>query len=137
MPTRILALLALPLIVSGCAAGESPGSANPVAGVPEAKVLGAGQNCIMRDQVRQTVVRSAQVIDFEMNNGKVFRNTLTSPCPGLTFDRAITYENSINQLCRQQIVYALQNVGGVLQRGAGCSLGDFVPVEYVKRAKAK
>lgn len=99
---------------------------------PAATVKGPGQNCINRDQVRNTVVRSDRVIDFEMLGGKVFRSTLPARCPGLEWDRAITYETSINQLCKQQIVYALHTTGGTLRRGAGCSLGEFVPVEYVK-----
>ena len=77
-------------------------------------------------------MRSDRVIDFEMNGGKVYRSTLKNRCPGLGWDRAITYETSIDQLCTQQIVYSLQNIGGVPQRGAGCALGEFVPVEYVK-----
>ncbi|PLK23787.1 hypothetical protein C0V72_07790 [Porphyrobacter sp. TH134] len=72
------------------------------------------------------------MIDFEMAGGKVYRSTLPGRCIGLNFDRAITYETSIDQLCTQQIVYTLQNIGGVPQRGAGCALGEFVPVEYVK-----
>jgi hypothetical protein len=45
-------------------------------------------------------------------------------------DRAISYETSVDQLCSPQIVYVLQNFGGRPQRGAGCSLGQFVPVKY-------
>ena len=127
-----LSLIALPLAAAACAPVERATDANPAAGAPAVKVLGEGQRCIMRDQIRQTVVRSDRVIDFEMHSGKVWRNTLTQSCPGLSFDRAITYETSINQLCSVQIVYALRNIGGVPQRGAGCSLGEFVPVEYVK-----
>ena len=132
MSARSLALAALPLLAIGCAPVERPTDANPSAGAPAITVLGEGQRCIMRDQVRQTVVRNDRVIDFEMHSGKVYRSTMTQRCPGLSFDRAITYETSINQLCTNQIVYALQNIGGVPQRGAGCTLGGFVPVEYVK-----
>ena len=71
--------------------------------------------------------------------GEVFLETVKgwerTNVPGLTFDRAITYETSIDQLCTQQIVYSLQNIGGVPQRGAGCALGEFVPVEYVRKTK--
>ena len=95
-------------------------------------VVGEGQNCIPQSQIRQSIVRSDSVIDFEMTGGRVYRSTLTQSCPALSFDRAITYETSINQLCTQQIVYALQNIAGVPQRTAPCSLGEFVPVEYVK-----
>jgi hypothetical protein len=129
----ILALAALPLIVSACAPTDPAASAaSDAARTPAVTVLGPGLRCIMRDQVRATVVRSDRVIDFEMNGSKVYRNTLSNRCPGLGWDRAITYETSINQLCTPQIVYSLTNIGGVPQRGAGCSLGEFVPVEYVK-----
>lgn len=139
MTVRFLALAPLPLIIAGCAPGDPAAdaarAAAAIAAAPAATVTGPGQNCIDRSQVRQTVVRSDRVIDFEMNGTKVFRSTLPNRCPGLGQDRAITYETSINQLCTQQIVYTLQNIGGRPQRGAGCSLGEFVPVEYVRGDK--
>lgn len=139
MNLRILALTPLPLLALGaCApdpAGEAARAAAEIARAPAATVAGPPESCINRSQVRNTVIRSDRVIDFEMQGGKIYRNTLRSSCPGLGFERAITYETSIDQLCRPQIVYALQTIGGVLQRGAGCSLGEFVPVEYVKKAK--
>lgn len=131
----VLVLAALPLAAMGCAPVERPTDANPAAGAPAVTVVGEGERCINRSQIRQSVVRSDRVIDFEMTGGKVYRSTLPNSCPGLGFDRAILYETSIDQLCTQQIVYALQNIGGVPQRGAGCSLGEFVPVEYVRKAK--
>ncbi|RNJ63922.1 MAG: hypothetical protein EDM03_06125 [Porphyrobacter sp. IPPAS B-1204] len=139
MTARLLALAPLPLILAACApndpAADAARAAEAIAAGPAATVTGPGQNCINRSQVRSTIVRSNRVIDFEMNGGAVYRNTLRSSCPGLSFDRAITYETSIDQLCTQQIVYSLQNIGGVPQRGAGCALGEFVPVEYVKKTK--
>ena len=134
----VLALAALPILAAGCASQtERPTDANPAAGAPAVTVLGEPQNCVSRSQVRNTVVRSDRVIDFEMQGGKVFRNTLTRNCPGLGMDRAITYETSIDQLCSPQIVYTLQNIAGRPQRGAGCSLGKFVPVKYDRGAKAE
>lgn len=133
MTPRLLALLPLAALAASCAPTDPAARAEAdAARVPAVKVLGEGQTCIMRDQVRASVVRSGSVIDFEMTSGKVYRNTLKSRCPGLDWDRAITYETSINQLCSPQIVYSLTNIGGVPQRGAACSLGPFVPVEYVK-----
>lgn len=133
MAPRFLAFAALPLILAGCTAPDPAARAEASAArTPAVNVLGKGQSCIERSQVRATVVRSDTVIDFEMLGGKVYRNTLKSRCPGLGWDRAITYETSINQLCTPQIVYTLTNIGGVPQRGAGCSLGEFVPVEYAK-----
>jgi hypothetical protein len=129
----MLPLLALPLLAAGCTQNkERPSDANPAAGAPEVKVVGEARTCINRSQIRNTVVRSDRVIDFEMQGGRVFRNTLTSNCPGLGMERAITYSTSINQLCSPQIVFVLRNIGGRPERGAGCSLGKFVPVEYVR-----
>lgn len=137
MTPRLLALVPLAALAASCApSGPTSRAAADdadAARVPAVTVLGKGQSCINRDQIRATVVRSGDVIDFEMNSGKVYRNTLKSRCPGLDWDRAITYETSINQLCSPQIVYSLTNIGGVPQRGAGCSLGEFVPVEYVEK----
>lgn len=139
MILRLLALAALPLIAAGCApadpAKQAARNARALAAGPEATVSGSAQRCIPRSQIRQTIVRSERVIDFEMQSGAVFRNTLPSTCPGLAFERAITYETSIDQLCTPQIIYVLTNIGGVPQRGAGCSLGEFVPVEYVRQTK--
>ncbi|MFO6448085.1 hypothetical protein ACLBKU_13195 [Erythrobacter sp. NE805] len=136
MTLRFLALAPLPLLaLAACAPDPTADAARSqaeIAKAPAARVLGASESCINRSQVRNTVVRSDQVIDFEMQGGKVYRNTLQSRCPSLGIERAITYETSIDQLCTPQIVYVLQTIGGNLQRGAGCSLGAFVPVEYVK-----
>jgi hypothetical protein len=139
MTARLLAFAPLPLVMASCApsdpAADAARAAASIAAAPEATVTGPGQNCINRSQVRASIVRSDRVIDFEMAGGKVYRSTLPNRCPALSFDRAITYETSIDQLCTQQIVYALQNIGGVPQRGAGCALGEFVPVEYVRKTK--
>ncbi|WP_017665486.1 hypothetical protein [Porphyrobacter sp. AAP82] len=135
MTPRLLALAPLWLLAAACTPDPAVEAARTQAALdaaPPATVKGPGQSCIDRSAVRNTVVRSDKVIDFEMNGGKVYRSTLKSRCPGLAFDRAITYETSINQLCTQQIVYALNTTGGTLQRGAACSLGEFVPIEYVK-----
>lgn len=130
--TPILTLAALPMIVVTCAPVERPTDTNPAAGAPVVRVLGAAERCVMRDRLRQTVVRTNRVIDFEMQSGKVYRSILPNTCPGLGFNHGITYETSINQLCSNQFFYALENFGGAPRRGAVCSLGEFVPVEYVK-----
>lgn len=132
MSSRILAITPLPLLAIACAPVERATDADPAAGAPAVTVVGEVQRCIMRDRVRQTLVRTDRVIDFEMQSGTVYRSTLPGRCPGLSLDQGIIYETSINQLCSNQIVYSLENIGGVPRRGAGCSLGEFVPVEYVR-----
>lgn len=138
VPAIALPLTAFPLLLAACTGDrERPTDANPTAGAPPAIVKGEPQSCINRSQVRNTVVRSDRVIDFEMQGGKVYRNILNANCPGLGMDRAITYNTSIDQLCSPQIVYVLQNIGGMPRQGAGCSLGKFVPVEYERKAAAE
>jgi hypothetical protein len=135
MTARTALLVALPLALAGCA-GSQQGSADRNARVPAAKVTGEAQSCIPRSQIRQSQVRSDSVIDFEMRSGKVYRVTMPTRCPGLGFERAFALETSIDQLCGADIIYVLMNVGGVPQRGAGCSLAPFVPVEYEKTGKS-
>jgi len=128
-PAALIALLA-----AGCAPVERDRDADPAVGIRAVRVVGEGQNCIQRAQIRQTLVRSDQVIDFEMRGGRVYRSTLDSPCPTLGIERAFTFQTSIDQLCTQDIIYVLQRLGGVPQRGPACGLGPFVPVEYVGKA---
>lgn len=135
MPARLALLAALPLTLAGCAASQQD-APDRNARVPAAKVVGDAQSCIPRSQVRQSQVRSDQIIDFEMRSGKVYRVTMPTRCPGLGFERAFAFETSIDQMCGADIIYVLMNVGGVPQRGAGCGLAPFVPVEYVKEPKS-
>lgn len=136
MPARpaLVAALPLALALAGCAA-STEGSTDRNARVPAAKVVGEAQSCIPRSQVRQSQVRSDSVIDFEMRGGKVYRVTMPTRCPGLGFERAFAFETSIDQMCGADIIYVLMNVGGVPQRGAGCGLAPFVPIEYIKEPK--
>jgi hypothetical protein len=136
MSARLAPLLgaAVAIALAGCAASHSD-SADRNARAPAVKVVGDAQSCIPRSQVRQSVVRSDQIIDFEMRGGKVYRVTMPTRCPGLGFERAFAFETSIDQLCGADIIYVLMNIGGVPQRGAGCGLAPFVAVEYVKQAK--
>lgn len=135
MPARLALLAALPVMLAGCAASQQD-TGNPAAKAPAIKVVGDAQSCIPRSQIRQSVVRNDQIIDFEMRNGTVYRVTMPTRCPGLGFERAFAFETSIDQMCGADIIYVLMNVGGVPQRGAGCGLAPFVPVEYVKEPKS-
>ena len=99
---------------------------------PAARVVGAAENCIQSQQIRTSRVRDDRTIDFEMRGGRVYRNTLPNSCPRLGFEEAFTYNTSLTRLCSTEIIYVLDTVGGQLQRGAGCGLGQFVPVEYLE-----
>jgi len=131
LPLAATAMAALPLL-SACTSVEDDTEIAPTAFDPPVRIVGEGQNCIPRSQIRQTRVRNDQVIDFEMRGGDVYRNVLASSCPRLGFEEAFTYNTTINQLCSVEIIYVLEQIGGQVRRGAGCSLGEFVPVKYVE-----
>jgi len=131
---RLLTATTLPLVAlaAACAPVEDgERSDEPTAYDPPVRVVGEARSCIPLAQIRQTPVRSDDVIDFEMRGGKVYRNVLPNSCPQLGLWEAFTYDTEISQLCSAEIIYTLQQIGGGVQRGAGCGLGRFVPVEYV------
>ena len=73
-------------------------------------------------------MRSDQVIDFEMNGGKIYRNTLPdTPAPASASRSASRYKTSLNQLCSVDIITVLHSEPAV-SRGASCGLGKFQPV---------
>ena len=103
--------------------------------VPPAEVIGEPVSCINIAQIRGSQVRDNQTIDFMMAGGKVYRNELPQQCGNLGFDRSFTCSTSLTQLCNVDIITVLQNVGGGLQRGASCGLGQFTPVKLIKQPK--
>jgi len=97
--------------------------------VPVATPTGAPVNCVRLNQVRQTHVRSDQVIDFALAGKRMFRNTLPSACPSLGFEERFAYSVSTGELCSVDTITVLQSTGG---RGATCGLGQFQPVSLAK-----
>ena len=128
MPRPLLALVPIAALAACAPQPEGP----PPPTEPAAKVVGAAENCIQSQQIRTSRVRDDRTIDFEMRGGRVYRNTLPNSCPRLGFEEAFTYNTSLTRLCSTEIIYVLDTVGGQLQRGAGCGLGQFVPVEYLE-----
>lgn len=126
---RSILTASLPLLALGCAPVETDDEF--VSDGPPVRVVGEAQSCISLSQIRNSRVRDDRTIDFEMNGNRVYRNTLPNTCPRLGFEEAFTYETSLTQLCSTDIIYVLENFGGDLRRGAGCGLGEFIPVEYV------
>ena len=99
---------------------------------PAATVVGEPQSCISRSQLRETRVRDDSTIDFIGSGERVWRNTLTSRCPGLRPNNGFAYQTSLSQLCSTDLIYVLETAGG-LRRGAACGLGQFVPVKLEKK----
>lgn len=127
----IAAALACSIVALAPAQSASRTSRNAEA-IAAAKPAGAPIDCVQLNQIRETRVRSDQIIDFYMRNGKVYRNTLPNSCPQLGFEESFSYKTSISQLCSTDIITVLQHTGG-LSRGASCGLGTFQPVTGVPK----
>jgi hypothetical protein len=95
--------------------------------------IGEPIDCIMPHMLRSTHVRDDKTIDFEMNNGTIYRNTLPYSCPSLGFEERFAYKLSTSQLCSVDIITVLQSFGGGLSQGASCGLGKFQKMEKVKK----
>jgi hypothetical protein len=126
--TRI-ALAALPLaFVAG-----TQGSGAKAPDVPAATPTGPARDCIPINQFRETRIRDDSTIDFiGIGRQQVWRVTLPNSCPSLRSENRFTYETSLSQLCNTDIIYVLEDWGGQLHRGAGCGMGQFVPVALAK-----
>jgi hypothetical protein len=131
---RVLTVATFPLLAAAACAPVEEGerSLAPTAYDPPVEVVGEARTCINSAQIRNSRVRSDDVIDFEMRGGKVYRSVLPNSCPQLGLWESFTYDIEVNQLCAPEIIYVLQQTGGGAQRGAACGLGQFVPVEYVE-----
>jgi len=124
-----LALALTPLALAGCTDGE------PVkmpAVTPAAEVVGEARDCLNITQFSSSKIRNDWTIDFYGSGQKVWRVTLPNRCSGLRSADSFTYETSLTQLCKHDIIYPLMQLGGTLQRGAGCGMGPFVPVTLAK-----
>ncbi len=98
--------------------------------VPVATPSGKPESCINLP-IRESRVRDDRTIDF-FTGGRVYRNTLPYGCPGLSSERAFSYETSLSRLCSTDIITVLQRAGGSLMRGASCGLGQFQPVTGIR-----
>lgn len=102
------------LVVAGGA------SAQQATRTPE---LISGGRCLRTQLIRQTFVRDAATIDFDMKTGRVVRNRLPEACPGLGPTRAISYRAYRDRLCVGDLITVLPAAGPVL--GPTCKLGAF------------
>lgn len=128
-------LLLAPGLVATALLLAAPVAAGKQKPIPAATPSGNPVNCVPLRQIRETRVRSDQVIDFYMNGRKVYRNELPIACPQLGFEQRFAYRTSIGQLCSVDTITVL--VGTGIQRGVTCGLGNFQPVTIAKPTKAR
>jgi len=89
---------------------------------------GEVKDCLQIRSFRQTRVLDDSTIDFVMNNGDVYRNTLPHSCPTLGFEEKFLYKTSLSQICSVDIITVLRQAGGSLDGGPSCGLGKFAKV---------
>lgn len=118
------------LLLAGLAV--APSTARDRDMVPPATPTGPARDCVSLLDLRESRVRNDRVIDFMTSRRRAYRVTLPDACPGLGMERAFSYATSLSQLCRQDFITVLRQVGG-LQPGASCGLGPFQPVELAER----
>ena len=109
----------------------APGAAKDRNRIPAAEPTGKPQSCITTSRISQSHVRNDWVIDFEMRDGSIYRNTLPAACSGLTFDQRFAYRTSIGQLCSVDTITVLRGDG--LSQGPTCGLGEFQPIKLVAK----
>jgi hypothetical protein len=130
LPTlAVLSLVSLAL--AGCMQADAS-TARDRSNAPPARITGNPVSCIRTVDITDTRVRDDRTIDFMRNARQGWRNTLPYGCPGLAVQNAFTYKTSTNELCSVDIIHVLETAGG-LSRGAGCGLGQFVPIELDRR----
>lgn len=122
------------LALSACTQERPSDTRRPVvAPSPAAEVVGEARDCLPVNQFSNTQIRDDRTIDF-IGHGrdKVWRVTLPYTCNGLRSANTFSYATSLSQLCKQDIIYPLQQFGNSWQRTGGCGLGPFVPVKLAK-----
>ena len=128
---RPLALTALALLAGPAADAGTKAQDRALA---MARPAGPPIDCIPIRQIRETRVRSDNVIDFYMLGGKVYRNTLPYSCSRLGFEEAFSYSTSLSELCGVDIITVISRSGGPgAFAGPSCGLGKFQPVTGLKR----
>jgi hypothetical protein len=100
--------------------------------VPQATPAGKPVSCLSLSQVRETRVRSDDVIDFIVSGRRVYRNTLPNKCPGLGFEERFAHKTSLSQICSVDTITVLESPG--YREGATCGLGQFQPVSLAPGA---
>ena len=129
MPRSFPALSAATVVLT-LTACQQPVESAPQSKAPAIEALGPAVNCIQTSRIRDTDVHDDQTIDFNMLGGDTYRNTLPNRCPSLGFEERFGYTVSTGQLCSIDVIHVLYSDG---TRGAGCGLGEFLPVRINKR----
>ncbi|HEX9932954.1 MAG TPA: hypothetical protein VGB08_08955 [Allosphingosinicella sp.] len=128
-PTTIAA--ATFAILAGCTGenGLTPHQDADRRALENARDAGEAQDCVIRRNIRNTVVLDDQTIDFHMHGGRILRNRLPGGCPRLGFEESFSYRAPTGRLCSGDLITVRSSTGP----GPACPLGRFQPVEIAPR----
>jgi hypothetical protein len=87
-----------------------------------------GVSCIPLTQISTTKIIGNQAIEFKMRGGTDYINILPRKCHALSPNRILSWETSLNRLCRLDILKVLDRVGSDIQMVGACGLGYFHPL---------
>jgi hypothetical protein len=124
------------LIVAGLAVllSASLGDTSGGAVVPQRSPEKAGdsRSCIPNGSIVSRIVEDAQTIRFELLGGRIYRNRLSGPCPGLRQAGngfgALGFELHGSSLCRGDLVRVVDASRGEtanIRTATACPLGAF------------
>jgi len=85
----------------------------------------AEPRCLDLSRIRDLKIIDNQTLVFEMNQKRMYLNTLPYRCPGLDRNSTIMYRTTLNQLCDLDIITVLDPMGRGFMPGASCGLGKF------------
>lgn len=106
----ILAVIALAGAFAACSTPTDAGGATSAS---------IQNSCINPTHIKEQKILSDREIQFTLNDGEVWLNTLPRACPSLKFQGGFTWEVRGMQVCsNEQIIY-------VREDGTPCQLGAF------------
>ena len=89
---------------------------------------GDTRNCINLNEIDHTSVIDNNTILFYARGRDVYRNDLPRSCPELRNEQRFMYRVSSSQLCSNDTITVLQDVGFGFMPGPTCGLGKFAPI---------
>lgn len=132
---RWIAALAL-LAFHAPAPAAPPTQAQDAAAILALPARGEAAQCMMLQNVRQTIPVGKDVILVQMGTDIWYRNKLAAPCPSMNQNRVLTYRTQPGGLiCKGDPLDVFDPVSQI--RFGPCILSEFVPIDYSRAAAAK
>lgn len=132
---RALLLVALLLATPAMAqSSKAPSQAEDAAAIEALPAKGDPVQCMMLQNVNQSIPVGKQLLLVQMGTDIWFRNKLQSACPSMNQNRLLTYRTQPGGLiCKGDALDVVDPVSRI--RFGPCILGEFVPIDY-SRAQA-